>query len=180
MSRTEGGVEEFEAVARAVVEPVRRYLHRRTDAATADDALGEVLLVLWRRAADVPADPLPWAIGVARLCLANAERSRRRQHRLLTRIGPGAPEPDPTEDVAGALDDAARVRAALRTLKDADAELLRLQAWDGLSSDQLAQLLGITPNAVAIRLHRARGRLREALERQDPEPDRTGRGKGRA
>ncbi len=174
-------MEEFEAVARAVVEPVRRYLHRRTDAATADDALGEVLLVLWRRAADVPADPVPWAIGVARLCLANAERSRRRQHRLVARIGPAGPEPDPAEDVAGALDDAARIRAALTSLSDADAELLRLSAWDGLTNDQLAQLLGITTNAVAIRLHRARGRLRTALEReaperQDPLPDRTGRG----
>lgn len=173
-------MEEFESVARAVVEPVRRYLRRRTDPATADDALGEVLLVLWRRAADVPADPVPWAIGVARLCLANAERSRRRQHRLACRIGPGDPVPDPAEDVAGALDDAARLRAALTTLTDADAELLRLSAWDGLSHGQLAQLLGTTPNAVAIRLHRARGRLRQALERRDPEPDRTGRGRGRA
>lgn len=171
-------MEEFESVARAVVEPVRRYLHRRTDAATADDALGETLLVLWRRFADVPADPVPWAIGVARLCLANAERSRRRQHRLARRIGPAGASPDPAEDVVGALDDAARVRAALAGLRDADAELLRLSAWDGLTNDQLAQLLGITTNAVAIRLHRARGRLRTELERQDPEPDRTGRGKG--
>jgi len=165
-------------VARAVVEPVRRFLHRRTDAATADDALGETLLVLWRRSADVPADPVPWAIGVARLCLANAERSRRRQHRLALRIGPAAPEPDHAEDLTGALDDAALVRAALRTLNDADAELLRLSAWDGLTNDQLAQLLGITTNAVAIRLHRARGRLRAALESPGSAPDRTGRGKG--
>ncbi len=55
---------DLEQVVRTVVEPVRRYLHRRTDGATADDVLGETLVVLWRRLDDVPADPVPWAIGI--------------------------------------------------------------------------------------------------------------------
>lgn len=61
-----------------VGEPVRRYLHRRTDAATADDVFGDVLLVCWRRLDDVPAAPenaVPWAFVVARQCLQNAQRA---------------------------------------------------------------------------------------------------------
>ena len=62
----------FEELAGAVVEPLRRFLVRRTDAATADDVLAETLLVCWRRLDEVPDPALPWTYGVARHCLANA------------------------------------------------------------------------------------------------------------
>lgn len=171
---------DLERVVRTVVEPVRRYLHRRTDAATADDVLGETLVVLWRRLDDVPADPVPWAIGIARLQLANAERGRHRRGRLALRFGrtEATAVPDPTEPVAGRLDDVAVVRAALGRLRPADAELLRLITWDELTTGQVAELLGITTNAVAIRLHRARGRLREELGRPGARPDTGQRGEG--
>ena len=52
----------FEALARdELVEPLRRFLLRRTDPATADDVLSETLLVCWRRFDDVPAPTLPWS-----------------------------------------------------------------------------------------------------------------------
>jgi DNA-directed RNA polymerase specialized sigma24 family protein len=73
----------FEAIAPALIEPLRRYLARRTDMATVDDVLSETLLVCWRRLDDLPDDYLPWAYGVARNCLANAERTGRRQERLV-------------------------------------------------------------------------------------------------
>ena len=68
--------ERFEALAHEVVEPVRRFLRRRTDADTAEDALAETLLVCWRRLEEVPEPALPWVYGVARLALANAEIGR--------------------------------------------------------------------------------------------------------
>jgi RNA polymerase sigma-70 factor (ECF subfamily) len=158
-----------------VLEPLRRYLARRTDAATADDVLGETLLVLWRRAGDIPADDadaLPWAIGVARFQLANAERAARRQRRLFARIvavdRPEAAVDAHHETAAGGdADDGgvARIRTALAALPTADAEILRLAAWDELAVAQIATVLGITPNAASIRLHRARKRLRAEFER---------------
>ena len=61
------GRERFEALVGAVYVPLQRYLRRRTDAASADDVLGDVLLVMWRRAEDIPDDaPLAWCYGVAR------------------------------------------------------------------------------------------------------------------
>jgi len=73
----------FEALARdELIEPLRRFLTRRADAATVDDVLSETLLVCWRRFDDLPETAaLPWAYGVARHCLANADRS------TLTRSG---------------------------------------------------------------------------------------------
>jgi RNA polymerase sigma-70 factor (ECF subfamily) len=155
----------FEAIAPALVEPLRRYLARRTDPTTADDVLAETLLVCWRRLDDVPADALPWAYGVARRCLANAERSVRRQQRLAARIAVVDPPADRVpgpEDGPGATADP-DLEAAWGALRDEDAELLRLWAWERLTPAEIAAVLDITPNAASIRLHRARGRLRAEL-----------------
>ena len=155
----------FEAVAREIVEPLRRFLARRTDAATADDALADTLLVLWRRYDELPDEVLPYAYGVARLSLANAERGARRQHRVAGKIAtldPPREAPDPVGD-----DHLAEAMAALST---DDAELLRLWAWERLTAGEIATVLGVTPNAVSIRLHRAKGRLRDTLRKVDAVP----------
>lgn len=155
----------FEGVVAAVYEPVQRYLRRRTDPATADDVLGDVLLVLWRRLDDVPAElPLPYAYGVARGCLANSRRSAVRQERVVQRL---AQQHRPGDDADG---DGA-LAEALEALPDADRELLRLWAWEQLAPRELALVLGISANAVSIRLHRAKQKLREVLAaRKDDDP----------
>lgn len=145
----------FEDLLAVTYEPVQRYLRRRTDQATADDVLGDVLLVLWRRLDDVPAAAaLPWTYGVARGCLANVRRSAVRQERVVQRLAQVRP---PAAQEPGALD------AALQALPDGDRELLRLWAWEQLPARELAQALGISPNAAAIRLHRAKQKLRKVL-----------------
>lgn len=146
----------FEGVVGRVYEPLQRFLLRRTDPATAEDVLGDVLLVLWRRLDDVPAgDPLPWAYGVARGCLGNARRSAARQERLAERIARERPED---------RDGDQRLAEALEALSEADRELLRLWAWEQLPPREIAVVLGVSANAVAIRLHRAKKRLKAALE----------------
>lgn len=151
----------FDAFVREVVEPVRRYLARRTDPDTAEEALAETLLVCWRRADDIPADPLPWVYVVARNCLANAERSRRRRFRLVQRlrtVDPPREEPGPGEEPG----DCGLVEALAR-LRPGDAEVLRLWAWEDLSPARIGAVLKVSENAAAIRLHRAKRRLREQL-----------------
>jgi RNA polymerase sigma-70 factor (ECF subfamily) len=154
----------FEGVVAVVYEPVQRYLRRRTDEATADDVLGDVLLVLWRRLDDVPADAtLPYAYGVARGCLANSQRSAARQLRLVQRLA-HQPRADPSDD-----DDA--LAEALESLPEGDRELLRLWAWEQLAPAELALVLGISANAASIRLHRAKQKLKDLLvPRKDGAP----------
>ncbi len=65
----------FEEIAPTLIEPVRRFLARRTDPDTAEDVLAETLLVCWRRVEELPDLPLPWVYGVARNCLNNARRA---------------------------------------------------------------------------------------------------------
>lgn len=165
----------FRALAELVAEPVRRYLARRCDAATADEVLNDVLVVCWRRLDEVPVEPaesIPWAIGVARNLLANAERAQRRRDRLTAKVIALDPPPlaaigpDGGDDGGGVDgDDAIAVRDALTRLRRDDAELLRLWAWDELESPQLATVLGISANAAAIRLHRAKKRLADELRK---------------
>lgn len=158
------------ALVELIAEPVRRYLHRRTDAATADDVLGDVLLVCWRRLDEVPpadADALPWAIVVARQCLANAQRAERRRTRLVGRIIAIDPPPVSADDDGPDGDgdrDPASLRVAMARLRRDDAEILRLWAWDELTTTQIAVVLGISANAASIRLHRAKARLKAELD----------------
>lgn len=152
----------FEVIARELVDPLRRFLVRRTDAATADDVLGDTLLVLWRRYDDLPDDVLPYAYGVARNCLANAERGARRQGRVAGRIA----TLDPPRAASAPADDD-RLGEALAALPPDDADLLRLWAWEQLTPGEIATVLGITSNAVSIRLHRARKKLADVLRKVD-------------
>lgn len=149
---------DFDQLVHTVIEPVRRYLNRRTDHATADDIAAEVLVVLWRRISSVPAGAeVPWAIGIARLQLNNFERAERRRQRLVAKIVSADPPTDAYAPADFERDERAdEVRAALGRLRRADAELLTLHAWDELSNAQIAVALGISSNAVAIRLHRAK------------------------
>ena len=149
----------FTALAQLVAEPMRRYVARRTDPEAAQDVLADALLVVWRRLDDVPEDdPVPWCIGVARRCLANARRSARRQQRLVQRLSLQHREPfEPALDDADLYD-------ALGRLSEQDRELVQLWAWEQLAPREIAAVLGISPNAARIRLHRARAKLAQLLE----------------
>jgi RNA polymerase sigma-70 factor (ECF subfamily) len=149
--------ERFEAVAPELIEPLRRFLARRTDPATADDVLAETLLVCWRRVQDLPEEPLPWAYAVARNCLRNAQRSARRQDRVAARLAAEPVDPGPPEDTA--------LHEALARLRPDDAELLGLWAWEQLTPAEIATVLDISANAASIRLHRAREKLKDQLRK---------------
>ncbi|MFC6285998.1 RNA polymerase sigma factor [Nocardioides sp. GCM10027113] len=158
-----GRRERFERLAGEVMEPVRRFLVRRSDPDTAEDVLAETLLVCWRRLDDVPGEALPWAYGVARNCLANAERGERRRRRLAARIATVDP---PREAAPPAADPDPDLSAALARLRPQDAELLRLWAWEQLTPTEIAAVLDLTVNAANLRLHRAREKLREELRKR--------------
>lgn len=157
----------FEVVAQQLIEPLRRYLVRRTDPATADDVLSETLLVCWRRRDELPAEPLPWAYAVARNCLANAARAHRRQERLLVRIWQLAGRPEQPSPVA---EHDPALAGALARLSAVDAELVRLWAWEELGPAEIGQTVGMSANAVSIRLHRARQKLRSLLNGEGERP----------
>ncbi|MFE9627710.1 RNA polymerase sigma factor [Streptomyces sp. NPDC006527] len=174
----------FEALVHAVAQPLHTFLLRRADADAVEDILSETLLVLWRRIDDVPAlttgsevDPdavLPWCYGVARGCLANARRADGRRRRLTQRLTLAR------RPVPAAAADHTDLYAALGTLGDLDREVVLLWAWEGLAPRQIAEATGLTPNAVSIRLHRAKRRLAAQLERKNKRRSGHNRSEGRS
>lgn len=151
--------ERFERVARAVIEPVRRFVTRRTRLDVVDDVLADTLVVLWRRLDEVPEDPVPYAYAVARRCLANTERAARRQTRVAGKVArldpPREAEPEPLDDPELAM--------ALASLPPDDREVLRLWAWEQLEPREIAAVLDLTANTAAARLSRAKRKLALAL-----------------
>ncbi|WP_334627432.1 RNA polymerase sigma factor [Micromonospora sp. CPCC 205539] len=142
---------------------VWRYVARRVVGSDVADVVAEVFLVAWRRLADVPSGTaLPWLYGVARLVLANEARGRRRWHELTLRV---AAEPDQSVvgDHADAVIGQRDVAVAFGQASDADQEILRLVAWERLSAAEAALVLGCSRATFAMRLMRARRRLRARL-----------------
>ncbi len=146
----------FETLIGEVGEPLRRFLLRRTGTETAEDVLADAFLVIWRRLDDVPPQhALPWCYTVARNCLANEQRGSRRRLALVTRLVSTSP---PVAEPTPVLPDP-ELHAALGALRPQDRELIRLWAWEDLAPADIGTVLGVSTNAVNIRLHRARTRL---------------------
>lgn len=134
------------------------YARRRADATVADDVLSDVFLTAWRRLDDVPDDARPWLLACARHALANHDRAARRSRRLVSRLTVAGASAAPALELP---DDA--LAQALASLRDRDREALLLTAWEGLSGERAAAVVGCSPRAFRVRLHRARKRLAAAL-----------------
>lgn len=161
----------LERVLEETQEHLLRYALRRASPEDAEDVVADTYLVAWRRRDVVPDPPeeLLWLYGVARRQLANRRRSLARLHRLRLRIAhePVVSVAEPDDGDLRAIE----VREALGRLPGADAEVLRLLAWEGLSQREAAAVLGATENAVALRASRARRRLASMLDRSGGDAD---------
>lgn len=161
----------LEAIFREHYEAVLAYARRRAPAEVADDVAAETFAIAWRKAEQIPREPLPWLLGVARRVLSTHRRSTRRRSRLRDRLSQTV-EPITPIHVADL-----RLGEALRQLSERDQEALLLVAWEGLAPREAAAVLGLTQTGFSVRLHRARRRLRAALERDEAQasaaPDRS-------
>jgi RNA polymerase sigma-70 factor, ECF subfamily len=99
--------------------------------------------------------------GIASHKVADALRSTYRN-----RVDATDSVPERTDDSAGpeeavlASERAAHTRALLELLPPSARELLLLRVVNGLSADQVGELLGMTPGAVRVAQHRALAKLR--------------------
>jgi RNA polymerase sigma-70 factor (ECF subfamily) len=156
----------LEALFTGYARDVLAYARRRVDVATADDVLSEVFVVAWRRLEDIPlGDPLPWLLACARRVLANQRRGERRRAAFVDRLAVEASTcADPVEPSDG------RLARGLASIGARDREVLLLIAWEGLSAEQAASVMGCSRPTFLVRLHRARRHLTAALDVED-EPD---------
>jgi RNA polymerase sigma factor (sigma-70 family) len=143
---------------------------RSADWSMAEDLTSVVFLEAWRKRRQLRLHDdsvLPWLLAVANNCLRNAERSRRRYHRLLAKL----PRPEDTlsldAQTSARVDDEVTVRRlllVLRQLNTEDQEVVALCDWSGLSYEEAATALDIPVGTVKSRLSRARTRLRALID----------------
>jgi RNA polymerase sigma-70 factor (ECF subfamily) len=155
----------FEALYHAHHRAVLAYCARRAAPWDAWDAASDVFVVAWRRLEAVPAPPeaRAWLIGVAFKVLANQRRGARRRLRLLTRIDSQSLAVSPPEEQILRAEQDREVIEALALLKPSDREIVTLTLWDELSPVEIAQVLGISRDAVDQRYSRAKRRLSRHL-----------------
>jgi RNA polymerase sigma-70 factor, ECF subfamily len=156
MATPSGERERFAALYEAHGSAVLAYARRRV-AEEAEDVLAETFLVAWRRRREVPTDALPWLYAVAGNLVRNRHRADRRRVALHARI---AAQPSIAEDPPDP-----KLREALAQLKPTDREALLLTAWEDLPPERAARAAGCSRATFYVRLHRARGRLADALAR---------------
>jgi RNA polymerase sigma factor (sigma-70 family) len=160
------GEARLEALFRRHYRDVAVYVRRRAEPDLVEDVVAETFLVAWRRLDEVPENARPWLLGVARKMLSTQRRSAARRHSLLTRL-------EAAESSVERTDQSSEfgVGEALMRLSEKDREAITLVAWEELSPSEAALVVGQSPIAFRVRLHRAKRRLRERLETQTAAPD---------
>ena len=159
---------EFRSLFNEFHMPLRTYVARRVpNSSDAEDVVVEIFAVVWRRRSDVPSAPTDrrmWLYGVARLTVANQRRSSTRSERLRQRVAAHAATTPSTHDTDDPLDAAAAMEALSR-LRENDQELIRLSVWEEFTHAEIAAVVGTSTPNVAVRLHRAKRRLRREFHR---------------
>ena len=82
------------------------------------------------------------------------------------RADPNTPWPDNPEEAVGRSQMRRIVRQAIDQLPEGYRNVVLLRDIEELSGAETGELLGLTPNAVKVRLHRARQALREVLDQR--------------
>lgn len=161
-----------EAFARAYAQHRRRvhaYVARRVGTSDAEEVTAEVFLTAWRRWPDPAVAGLPWLYTTAQFVVSTFLRSRQRYDQALQHLA-AVSRCEPGDATEASADRVVAARALL-ALRDADRDLLLAVAWDGLTTGELAAVLGCSTATVSVRLHRARRRLDAALRAHDSRPD---------
>ena len=165
----------FEQLVRAhggrLLAVTRRLLGNEEDAR---DAVQEAFLNAYRAIPKFQGDSLlsTWLHRIAvNVSLMKLRRRRRKPEESLDHLLPAFKEnghfaerfdtgDETAEQRLARLEEQAAVRAAIDELPDHHRTILLLRDIEGIGTNDVAEQLGITPNAVKLRLHRARQALR--------------------
>src|SRR5262245_20073561 len=159
----EGDFRAFDALFGRYAEPIHRFLSRRVgDSARAEDLTQDTFLSVIRgRGRYVAGGSFrQWLYAIAANAARHDVRTRRREGDRLREVAKWSPTS--VRDEAAAVHERA-VRQALSLLADAQREVIVLHAYEGMTFEEIAQVLRTTGGAARVRAHRAYRKLRELL-----------------
>jgi len=147
----------------ALIPRLRRYARMLcADASSADDLVQDTLeracarLAQWRPGSDLRA----WSFSIMHNLFVSETRRPRYRLEVAADADPADAGCDPAASWAVAHD----LERALRALPLAQRQVLLLVAFEDMSYDQVAAVVGVPIGTVMSRLSRARARLRELLD----------------
>jgi RNA polymerase sigma-70 factor, ECF subfamily len=153
--------EEFKSFYFEHNSTIRSFVFRRVkDFDVAEDIVAEVFLTAWKKFDHIPHESQQqrWLRNIAFHLMSNDWRARGRRERLKNRLWLVRDAPSSVEDAFE--HDGEMIRSALKQLGLEEQLLLERFYWERLSYRVIASNLGISENAVAVRLNRARRNLR--------------------
>ena len=156
----------FREIYDAAYVDLLRFVRRRVHPTHAEDVVGDVMLVAWRRLDDVPADlsaARAWLFGVARKTLQNTWRREDRHDAVAVRLAEVRHSPADLGHHPDLVASRADIAAAWPLLSATDQEAIALSVLDGLTAPEAAAVLGISSTAFRLRLSRARRTLRRHI-----------------
>ena len=164
---------DFEAWFRDHRPVVYRYVRFRVSTReVAEDVTSDVFFKALRsldRYDPQRAAPRTWLLRIARNAITDHLRALKRRGSLqvsLDRVPDLVSSSRSAEEAVIREERLTRIMNASKMLRPADQEVISLRFGAGLGNAEIAEALQISNNAVAVRLHRAVKRLKEAVDEQ--------------
>ncbi|HZW02475.1 MAG TPA: sigma-70 family RNA polymerase sigma factor [Anaerolineaceae bacterium] len=168
----QGDAEAWARIVQEYQQPVFRLAYLLLgDADDAEDVAQETFIRAYRALGRFdPERPIrPWLLRIATNAAYNWQRSFGRYLAAVERHLRGEPAPPPTDQQVEQRQEAAALWQALRNLNPMDRQVILLRYFLESSESEMAEVLRVPAGTVKSRLHRALGRLRQALPEQPPE-----------
>jgi RNA polymerase sigma-70 factor (ECF subfamily) len=151
---------DFERVFRTDYRRIARVIFRVIqDPSRAEELAVDVFWKLWRHPSAQGGQCVGWLYRTAVRAALDELRKRARREKYESWFGFRAPSGDP-EVAREASEERTRIRTVLASLRSLDAQLVTLRA-EGLSYDELANVLDLKPTSIGTMLRRAQEAFRK-------------------
>ena len=152
--------EEFTSTYRQVLPQITRYLVRRVSHSEVEDLASRIFEIAWTKRSEAPKGfELPWLYRIAGFVVANHRRTEKAKENFLVLFRPRDSAPS-AEDIA--LSDLS-LSEAWAKLTPAERQVISLSSFEDLNNADSARVLEISTNAFALRLSKAKTKLRVLL-----------------
>jgi RNA polymerase sigma-70 factor (ECF subfamily) len=149
--------EEFTEIYRQLLPQISKYLARRVSPSDVEDIASRIFEIAWMKRSEAPKGfELPWIYRIAGFVVANHRRSEKAKENFFALFRPRDSAPS-AEDIA--LSDLG-LSEAWGKLTPAERQVISLSSFEGLDNADSAKVLEISNNAYALRLSKAKAKLR--------------------
>jgi RNA polymerase sigma factor (sigma-70 family) len=152
--------EEFTSIYRLLLPQISKYLARRVNPSDIEELASRIFEVAWHKRTQAPSGfELPWLYRIAGYVVSNHRRSEAAKASFLAVFRPSDASPSAEEIAINDLS----LSHAWAKLSPAERQVISLSSFEGMDNPSAAAVLEISTNAFALRLSKAKAKLRKLL-----------------